>query len=533
MKRITPPIFICVMVTLLGTCTFNKVMHSQTIVIDSTFTSDAILHPFVPSDTLYSLKISGSVQLNSDTSLVRVIVGDEDSLEFLVYESYPMISNNYNFSFSEESDETTFLDEFIPEYLKIYLINSALTISNLGSFGVFLDGLDSLQRSAKSISDSIKIYNINQYIQENGMNWIAGHTNISSLFYNTKKCLFSPKYNLFGFDYYILGVFEKYSDNYPLVENTTLVKEFSWIDHHDANSEGSLYYNEDHGWITPVQNQDTCNSCQTFASVGLLESMINLYYNYHADIDLSEGQVYNCNSPCDCNTGSSLLSVLQFIKNHGVINESCYIYENHHCDPWTFPWNPPNCNDYPDCSQEAFRIMPTDYFNLLDLYEEITDENIKRFLMDYGPCTIAVADFLDLGSHAMLLVGFEYDELKNNTIWVIKNSWGVPPPSGYGLPPDGYIRMKANLDELSHFYALETPLIAEDVILNPNPFDLKKYDKDLDGYYNWGIGNLPQGWMPPCNPSADWNDNNNRTGPCDDNFNGQYVQPEMEVYQYH
>ncbi|MBU2651104.1 MAG: hypothetical protein KKA81_09235 [Bacteroidetes bacterium] len=128
MKQIASSVTIIIMITLLIICALSMNSHSQTIVIDSTFTADAVLHPFGPNDTLYSLKISGNVQLNTETSIVRVVVGNEDSLEYMVFESYPMIVTSNHYSFSEESDETSYLDGFLPEYLKIYLIGASLEL---------------------------------------------------------------------------------------------------------------------------------------------------------------------------------------------------------------------------------------------------------------------------------------------------------------------------------------------------------------------------------------------------------------------
>ena len=66
-------------------------MKAQTIQIGSTFTSDGEIFPFSPNDTIYGLSISGSVTLNSDTSLVRVVLTDIAGQEWMVYEAYPMI----------------------------------------------------------------------------------------------------------------------------------------------------------------------------------------------------------------------------------------------------------------------------------------------------------------------------------------------------------------------------------------------------------------------------------------------------------
>ena len=176
-------------------CVFSHIAKAQTIIIDSTFTSDAVIHPFGPNDTLYSLKISGSLTLNSDTSLVRVIVGNEDSLEYMVYESYPLISAEYTYSFSDESDETSYLNTFLPKYLKVYLINASLSIDSLYDWEGYQENLDSLQIVAKHINDSLKVINMNAYIQSKDWEWFAYMTNKSNQFYYQKKDCFGKRYN--------------------------------------------------------------------------------------------------------------------------------------------------------------------------------------------------------------------------------------------------------------------------------------------------------------------------------------------------
>ena len=76
---------------------FTSATMAQTIQIDSTFTADGEIFPFGQVDTIYGLSISGSVQLLSDTSLVRVILTDSNGNEWMVYEAYPMIVGDTSF----------------------------------------------------------------------------------------------------------------------------------------------------------------------------------------------------------------------------------------------------------------------------------------------------------------------------------------------------------------------------------------------------------------------------------------------------
>ena len=58
-------------------CLVSTPAMAQTIPIDSTFYTDGEIFPFSPNDTIYGLSISGHVTLQSDTSLVRVILTDD------------------------------------------------------------------------------------------------------------------------------------------------------------------------------------------------------------------------------------------------------------------------------------------------------------------------------------------------------------------------------------------------------------------------------------------------------------------------
>ncbi len=108
------------------TC-FCSIAFSQTITIDTTITSDCEIYPFSQNDTVYGLKISGEVSLNSDTSLLRVIFIDTSYKEYMIYETYPLISNSYEYYAEEEYDETYCLDELIPYGIRIEIINSLTT----------------------------------------------------------------------------------------------------------------------------------------------------------------------------------------------------------------------------------------------------------------------------------------------------------------------------------------------------------------------------------------------------------------------
>jgi hypothetical protein len=69
-------------------------IQAQTINLDTIFTEDMIIYPFSQYNIIYGLTITGSVELLSDTSMVRVILSDQDGNEWMVYEAYSLILPN-------------------------------------------------------------------------------------------------------------------------------------------------------------------------------------------------------------------------------------------------------------------------------------------------------------------------------------------------------------------------------------------------------------------------------------------------------
>ncbi|MBU2651464.1 MAG: C1 family peptidase, partial [Bacteroidetes bacterium] len=500
MKRIIPVIF-CVMITLLSTCIFSKSLHSQTIVIDSTFTSDAIIHPFGPSDTLYSLKISGSVQLNTDTSLVRVVVGNEDSLEYMVFETYPLITLTDTFSFNNQSDETTYLIGFIPKYLKIFAKHSYMHIEYVSDSATYQENIDSLQYNAKKSNDLQKVQIMNQNILEKGLDWIAGENDLLHYYYKEKKGLFSyPDYNLQGFDYYIDGVFSFLSDEYLSDENSLFIKQFNWRYAHNAELISSPYYDPTYGWLTELKHQRNCGSCSVFGTIASLEAISNLYFNQHVNFDLSEQEVFCCTYG-DCDSGVGLNPVIQYICNNPVHDDNCYIYEQLD-DPCCIfcPNNPP-----------SYSISADGYLKIYSGHLSIPD-SIKSKLIRKGPLTIEILN--SSMHHVMSLIGFRTGE--DNTIeWIFKNSY------------NNFYIMELDPDEIENAYILQNPIN----IQSGPTYSVNYWDADNDGYYNWGIGSKPEGLIQCYDDlKKDCNDDNKTVGPYNEYFYGIDIHPEIAVY---
>ena len=101
------------------------------IKIDKLFSASQVVWEFAKADRIYSLSISGSLELHGDNSLVRVILVRDDLHEYLIYEAYPLIVDNNNFQITGVCEETCVLDGIAPRSLKIELVNASLQIDQV------------------------------------------------------------------------------------------------------------------------------------------------------------------------------------------------------------------------------------------------------------------------------------------------------------------------------------------------------------------------------------------------------------------
>ena len=162
-------------------------IKSQTITIDSTFTSDGEIFPFSQLDSIYGVSLSGHITLNSDSSLVRVILFDENYDEYMVYEAYPLIVTSTDFDISNASDETTYLDEVFPYSLVIQMTDAEFELDDIIISMETLDNAEYIIDSLKIAVENVKIDNINAYNDENNVLWGAGETDIGLMKYADKK----------------------------------------------------------------------------------------------------------------------------------------------------------------------------------------------------------------------------------------------------------------------------------------------------------------------------------------------------------
>jgi len=538
MKTLTPPRGILAILMITISCFFSLLMQAQTIQIDSLFTSDGEIFPFGENDTIYGLSISGSVTLSSDTSLVRVILTDNSGQEWMVYEAYPFISPRWEVEITEASDETMFRRIINPGSVKIQIINASLELDSAILQNRYRENLEILQENFKNAIELKKVDSLNHVIELNQMLWFANRNPVSDLSYFDKANRFGEKYNLLGLDYYTGGIFDGRPGVDGPADGSELVDSFDWRNRHGANdpSKATFYYNiapNTSGWLTPVENQSEipiCDGlCYIYGPLAAIEGVANIYFNYPMkNYNLSEQDVLDCDvATSDCHGGFDFVTNI-FARDSGIVDEACYPRDTTHG----------NCRQNSPPNGSALNKIKIAGYHANYTYNTDT---LKVALINHGPLDVSLS-YYNGGSHIIALVGYGIVKAKDtlydtsypfDTIivhdnsnyigqlyWIFKNSWGT----GYGA--HGYFYHLVND---VHIASATYYLLPIDDILSLTD-TIVPYDKDKDGYWNWGISpeyNLPAG---ACSQREDSDDSENRIGPFDSHYNGTPVKPELKVY---
>ncbi len=445
--------------------------------------------------TISGLAFSGNITLHSDTSLVRIVLLDNNHNEYLIYETYPILSGSKQFSVDEAGEETSLINNITPYRLTFELINASIYVKE-----IILSMEDKYQtesQDARSVQQTLnKIEKINQNIQKSGQRWVAGETSISKLSYQEKKSMFGGKVpNLQGFEYYVGGVFVL-----PGTRDESDSKEAQSQDHNLPDSEyaSEFSWRNRHGedWVTSVKDQRPCNVCVAYATTAASELLVNLYFNRHLDYDLSEQHIISGTSGT-CSTGVDHEEVLGYIKYSGVETEDCFPL-----DRITIAGRTGN---HLERNMKREIIKGPTYAHVLLL---------THVLQIVGYKTLEEGDTLFIQNIDTLTITIkEDDSLIGQTAWLCKNSWGEE----WG--DHGYVYLLGNTLYIK-LYSLVGPIGSQ----NFNRADILCADNDNDGYYTWGIGAKPS-HCPECPDEADGDDSNPCIGPIDEYGNYTYTTP--------
>jgi len=516
---------------------FNKEINLNTV-----FSKTTTINPFMQNEVIAGIAVSGNITFNSNTSFVRIIVSDENGNVYMLYETYPMLTTETRFSFEYECEETCFLNGFEPVELQIQVRDASVGIGKISLSNETNNGANELSRASRLDKNRSKLAAVQEYIERKGLIWTAAETEFSKMPFSSKAKQLGMNYSSFGFEYYAGGIYSVFS---PLdmalaggwSRSHGFVDNFDWRSRHGANNPASPYYDGDpagSGWMTPVvcqgegcwfENHFHCNipqslcntwggiyrtapTCWIFGPVAQVEALVNLYYNQHIDVKLSEQYVV-CKDTII--RGGNPTRTLDYFKNEGIPDDDCLTYSA----------SLDNCED--ECINPTERIW-------INNHSQIGSSNIggydglKKMLIQKGPLTVGNTPYpWGQDSHAMLLVG--WGTIDEDTYIYISgipnppfssyyygyNYWIYKDSRGPNTAMGGYVYIMNN-GVPGTTWSVDMPITS----LNRTSADVRCVDEDGDGYYFWGLGPKPATcpcWAPD---EPDGDDSNPSLGPINE-----------------
>ena len=399
----------CYALLLMATTSRNAISAFKLLDISNRQTTDIVYtttseFPLDDKPVISGLSISGYCQLNSDTSLVRILLIDNQGKTYLVYEDFYLTASNM--AFQDMAFETAYLDSVTPDKLKIIIRDATLYLNDVSfSYGNEAAtrnfGLDrkTLAKTQQQTQEEYMIDCWNEYIEANEGLWFAGKTAFSSLSYEEKKTVFGATddaYQLDGFEYYVGGIYvmpsyENEVDNriikdtlltVPIPSYSTYVESFDWRNRHGRN------------WMTSIKNQKEPNNsntgnggCWAFAACATVEARINLQFNQLLDYDLSEQELGSCTNG-SLHTGGNYRNAFEYIQTTGVITEECMPFQNDE-----------NISCSTKCDNPQDLIMISNHKPIASV-----EDTLKHYLINVGPFYSAVDN--NYWNHAMCLCGY-------------------------------------------------------------------------------------------------------------------------------
>lgn len=492
--------------------------HKEEISIGKVFRDNVQLSPFHNIKHIIGFAVSGKLTKKGTDYYARILLCDRNGNDHLVLELYKEINNKDVLLLSDYCEETMILDSIQPVSIKIMLRDAEVQIDKITCLlpkeGYTLkDG--NYQKdwmSCKKAQIQQIVEKINSYNYKNRKLWGADVTEISMLPWSKKNKVLGiaeDSINGRGFEYYTRGIFEferdqnnaENNNSNPPLRNMAFPVSFDWRNRHGRN------------WMTSVKDQYPGQGCWAFATVGVTEALVRLYYNQDLPLDLSEQEVISC-SDCGTNAnGGHPDQAFQWIADNGISEEDAFPFANADIP----------CTKNPNY-QQLWR------FN--DAIEvpigQNKEDSIKKYLIQKGPL---VSGYPGSPGHSMALVGFktiqvgdtiqidninntayivqENDGYKDKTYWVFKDSYGpskINEHAGYA-----YIYFNNLANMLIPFYA-ETPVYS----ISLTDQNIVCEDADGDGYYFWGISETKPAYCPSWVPDTpDGDDSNINLGRID------------------
>ncbi|MCQ8893833.1 MAG: DUF2341 domain-containing protein, partial [Methanolinea sp.] len=251
-----------------------------------------------------------------------------------------------------------------------------------------------------------ELENIQSAIKAQGKKWVAGWTSVFDLPDNERKNM--------------LGLIHVSTENSFSSEGGSGVSPENFSSGIQSVPPSLDWRVNGGDFTTPIRNQGDCGSCWAFATLGTLESRMEIAYNNpNLNPDFAEQDLLSCPGCGSCD-GATMSCPLNWVLNQGVMNESCFPYKA----------QVTTCN--PGCSRanrisEWHRIYPLN--NEAAIKDALTRGPIIGTFVVYsdfysyktGIYENTTDDFE--GYHAIVIVGYGQDG--GGTYWICKNSWGT------------------------------------------------------------------------------------------------------------
>lgn len=193
--------------------------------------------------------------------------------------------------------------------------------------------------------------------------------------------------------------------------------------------------------LSPIKDQDACNSCTAFAICAVMEARLCLHGGAAVEVDLSEADLFFCGSG-SCERGMPLEVALSRAQKTGVGLEVDFGYDLGATDCVAIP---------PRAKAVSFDYIVDPKERRLSIAEDGPVVGVMKVYEDFlaygsGVYEHVAGDYE--GLHAVVVVGYDDD----GGCWIARNSWG--PDAG----EEGYFRIRYNQCELD-----TRPFVAVDV----------------------------------------------------------------------
>ncbi|XP_020087908.1 fruit bromelain-like [Ananas comosus] len=203
----------------------------------------------------------------------------------------------------------------------------------------------------------------------------------------------------------------------------------------------------DHGAVTEVKQQGTCESCWAFTAIATVEGIYKIKKG--SLIPLSEQEVLDCSVSYGCKGGGWVHKGYDFIiSNKGVATEASYPYKEVQG----------NCasNIVPNAASiTGYKFLPRSESKLMNAVSQqpvaAAVEADKKFQLYTGgiykgPCGVMI-------NHAITVIGYGADNSTGDKYWIIKNSWGT----NWG--ENGFMRLEKDVASKSGLCGLTKQLV--------------------------------------------------------------------------